>query len=465
MVLALVSAPLLLRHLGVDDFGRYSVVLALVTLAGGITEGGVTAVGLRESTVREGADREALMRHLLGVRLMLTLVGVGVAVAFAALAGYGHVLVLGTALAGAGLLGQVFQSLLTVPLAADLRFGWVTAAELLRQVATVALIVVLVHVHADLLAFLAVPIPAALAGLALTIVIVRRIVPLRPSFDAGRWWLLLGEMIPFAAATAVNIVYFRVALIVVSLAASAAQTGYFATSQRILETLVGVPALLISAVFPILAKSAAEDVVRMRYMMSRTFTVAMVFGVWMALCLVLGAKPIIETLAGAKFEPAVPVLQIQALALIATFVAMAAQFPLFALRRHRALLLANLGALAASIALALVLVPPFGAQGAAIATIAAEAALALGAIVLLLRADRAAEFPYGTIPPVLAAAAAAAAFTLVPGLPDAIVVVVGTVVYFGLLLALRQIPLELFAAFKSLRAGARPAPGSHKGPR
>ena len=54
-------------------------------------------------------------------------------VAFAAAAGYGSTLVLGTAIAGVGLLLQLVQSLLATALQAQLRFGWVSVAELLRQ--------------------------------------------------------------------------------------------------------------------------------------------------------------------------------------------------------------------------------------------------------------------------------------------------------------------------------------------
>ena len=39
-LLGLASAPLLIRHLGIDDFGRYVAVTSLVTIIAGFTEGG-----------------------------------------------------------------------------------------------------------------------------------------------------------------------------------------------------------------------------------------------------------------------------------------------------------------------------------------------------------------------------------------------------------------------------------------
>jgi hypothetical protein len=71
VALALASAPLLIRHLGVVDFGRYTLVLSLIAMVQGLTEGGLAAVGLREYTVLDRDHRRRLMRDLLGLRFAL----------------------------------------------------------------------------------------------------------------------------------------------------------------------------------------------------------------------------------------------------------------------------------------------------------------------------------------------------------------------------------------------------------
>ena len=43
--LGLATAVLLLRHLGVNDFGRYATVMAVLGIVAGITDAGLTAVG------------------------------------------------------------------------------------------------------------------------------------------------------------------------------------------------------------------------------------------------------------------------------------------------------------------------------------------------------------------------------------------------------------------------------------
>src|SRR4051812_23508299 len=140
VLLSVGSAALLFRHLGVEDGGRYVTVLALVSIVQGLTDVGLTSIGVRELAVREGDDRRRLVRNMLGLRLVLTSLGVGAAVVFAAAAGYESALVAGTALAGAGLVIQNLQSTLGVSLMVDLRLGWVTLLELIRQILVVVLI-------------------------------------------------------------------------------------------------------------------------------------------------------------------------------------------------------------------------------------------------------------------------------------------------------------------------------------
>src|SRR3954468_8274483 len=159
VLLALVSAPLLIRHLGIREFGRYVAVLSLVTIVSGMTEAGLNAIAMREYTTAPAERRPRLMANLLGVRLALGVVGVLAAVAFAAVAGYGAALVAGTALAGVGMVVLLAQSLLTVPLQVELRLGWVSALELVRQLVVVLLIVALVVAGAGVTPFLAYAVP------------------------------------------------------------------------------------------------------------------------------------------------------------------------------------------------------------------------------------------------------------------------------------------------------------------
>jgi len=445
VILSVGSAALLFRHLGVVDGGRYVAVLALIGIVAGITDVGMTTIGIREMAVRPPHAREPLMRNLLGLRLVLTLVGIVGAVLFAVAAGYDHTMVVGTVLAGIGVVAIVLQTTLGIALQARLRFGWVTALDLIRQALTVAGIVVLVLAGAGLLPFLALTIPVGVAVLVLTAWIVREDVPLVPAFKPAEWRRLLREVIPFAAATIIAAVYFRAAMIVLSVVSTPTETGYFAAPFRITEVLLIVPNLVVGAAFPIFARAARDDQDRLAYGVQRVFQACVVLGGLLFVALLLGAPFAIEVVAGADFEPSVDVLRIQALALALAFPNSVLFYVLLTLRRYGILLGLSIGVLLVNVILAAVLGAAHGADGAAVATASAElAALVAGLVALRAVAPRVA--PNLGVFLKVALAAGGAALLLETGLSSVVATAAGVVVYGAVVLSLRAVPRELLDA-------------------
>lgn len=452
IVLTLVSAPLLVRHLGVVDFGRYVLVNTILILFAGVVDAGLISIAQREYVARTGDDRARTMANLLGIRLTLTGAAVLVAIAFVAIAGYGSTLVLGTVAAGSALMLVATQHMAITPLIGNLRYGAVTAIDVLGQVGNVTLIITLVLVGSSLLPFFAVGILTAGLGLAVTVALVRGSIPLRPRFNRGEWWELMRDALPYAAAAAVTALYFRLALVVLSMVATDLVTGYYATAYRVFEIALGVPAMLVSAAFPVLTRAADTDAERLRYQIGRIYEVALILGLWFTVGLIIGAPFIIDVLTGGGADPSVEVLRVQAPAVIATFFAVASAFPLLALRRHKEVLVANLAALLAGTVSLAVLAPAGGAVGTAIATGIAETVLAITMTAQLLRARPELQLPLRTLPVALGLAGLAACALVLPVHP-VVQAVVATAVYFGGLALTGRLPEELAHAL--LRRGAR----------
>ena len=447
-LLALVSSPLMIRHLGVVDFGRYVTVMSLVTVVAGFTEGGLNTIALREYAARTGADRRAVMRDLLGIRVALTLLGIAAGVAFTLAAGYDPVLVAGTVAAGFALLLQSLQLLLGTGLQGELRFGWITVTELLRQALFVALVVVLVVAQAGLGPFFLAQIPAFALTLGITAWLVRRLMPLRPAFHLRRWWPLLRATVAYAIAVALNAAYFRIAILALSLLATERETGYFATAFRVTEVLIAVPALVIGAAFPILARAARDDDDRLDNAAARLVEVGLVIGVWLALGIFLAAEPIITLLAGDQSDPSVGLLRIQSFALVATFLIVPGGYVLLSLHRHRTILLVNVAALATTVGLTAILVPAYDATGAAVALLAAEVVLAATVLGAVVRLRPAVRRVLRRAPAVVAAGAVAGLAGLV--LPAVAATAVALLAYPLLLVAVRRFPPEVADALRGL---------------
>jgi O-antigen/teichoic acid export membrane protein len=454
VLLSVGSAALMTRALGVIDTGHYVTIISLVTIAAGVGEGGLGTIGVREYAQSTGAERERVLRNLIGIRLALTVAGLGGALAFAAIAGYDDRLLAGTAIAGVGMVLVALHAAYTVPLPATLRLGTVAGLELAKQGLIATLVALVALTGGGLLLFLAVPIPAGLAVLAWALWLVRRLMPLRPAAEWSEWARLLRQVLPVAAAVVMGVLQFRIVMIVMSLIATAEETGYFAASFRAVEVLLIIPFTLVASAFPILARAAGSDRDRLRYVVQRLFEGGLIAGAGIVALLVVGAPVVIDVIAGERFQESVAVLRIQGAALAATFLTATWVFAAISLHAHRALLAASSIGLAVSVVLAVTLAP-HGAQGAAVATLGAEIALALAYLLVSVRRRPDLRPGLRVAPRVLAAAAPAIAIPLALGLPALPGTVLSAGLYVTLLLLLRAVPAELWDALtRRARLGA-----------
>ncbi len=459
LLLALVAVPLIARHLHRIGFGRYTLAITIATIAVSFGEGGLSVVALREYTTRSGSDRDRVLANLLGIRMLLGGLSIAAAVAFAALAGYGATVVLATGLAACGLAVQVSQTVLAAPLQKDLRFGWVAAADLLRQGVATLLVVALVLAGADLVALVAVLIPASLSALVLTRQLVAGKMPRRPRFDLSTSLPLLRDTVPFAVAVALGVTYFRLTVLLVSLIAGPTQLGIFSYSFRVVEALIVIPSIVIGAAYPILARAATGDPERFAYAAGRIFELSVIAAVWLAISLELGSRLVVDVIGGHAAAPAAEVLRIQGLAVIGTFMASAIAFPTLALRGYRTVMYANATGLLVTLALGLALIPSLGARGGAIATVGGELALVIVNAVALSRSSPDLRLPLGSIPAAAFAGAAGLALGYLVGIEAILDVLVATTVYAAALALFGRFPPEVFHVLQFRRGERAPTAG------
>jgi O-antigen/teichoic acid export membrane protein len=445
------ASALLLRHLGVLATGEYVTVLSLVSLAAGITDAGLATIGVRELSTLSATKAPSFFAILCGLRLVFISGGVAFALVFAVLSGYSSTLVLGTLLAGGGFALLTTQVSYSMPLLAQLRLGWVTAIEVLRQFGTALTIVVLVLLDAPLLPFWATMIPAALAATALGAFLIRGAMPLLPRFDGAVWTSLVRRTLPYSMATAVGVIYFRLAILIMSHVSSGRQTGYYGASFRIIEVLFIVPQLLVGSTLPIFARAARDDRARLDYALGRTFDVCLLLGLATGLFLITGASFVIALIAGPRFDPAIVVLRIQGVALAATFAGAVLGYGLLSLGRYREMLLINLAVLLLSGLLTSVFASADGAVGAAGATTTVELLYTGMLAIALVRVGTRPQVSVGGIPRAVLAALLGTLALVPPGLPDVVRPLLALSIYGAGLMALGVIPAELLEQIQRWR--------------
>ncbi|HEY8501298.1 MAG TPA: polysaccharide biosynthesis C-terminal domain-containing protein [Solirubrobacterales bacterium] len=448
LLLGLVTATLLLRHLGVEDSGRYVTVLSLVGIAVSVVDNGLNVTASSELARLDPGTRGPLLANVLGQRLLVAAVAWVLLVAFAIVAGYPEEMVAGTALAGAGVLLVAVANAVLVPLTVELRNGGLAFVEVLRQVVTLAGVAALVAWGATLTPFFAVQLAVGLVVVASVPLLVGRRGLVWPRFDRAEQRGLLRTALPVAAALALGQVYFRLVIVLMSLISSAEQTGYFGGSLRAMEALIVIPVLVANVALPLLTAAARDDLPRLRYALQGLGEGAVIAGVLVALVTFRAAEPVMELLGGSEFGPAGDVLRIQVLALLFIALYQIWTVGLIALGEQRQLILANgLGLLGVSV-FAVALVPEFGAKGGAAASVLGDALLASLIYWRLHRSTGRVTVGLGFLLRVAIAAAVALVPLFVPGLPDLVAAVLSAVVFLGVGLLIGMVPQEVRAAIR-----------------
>ncbi len=453
---SIVSAPLVIRHLGPTSYGYFATVTAIVFIVGGFTEGGLNMLGVREFATGR-PDRVELLRNLVGLRVTASASVLAIVAIVCAVAGAPQVIVLGVLLSGSGLIVTITGENYGIPLSADLRLTAVSLLGLAQQFALATTYIVLVVIGARTLPLLGSTIVSGIVLLAGTAFLIRGQASVVPAFDLRVWAGLLRQTLPYAMATAVGIIYFREALVLMSILTNAREVGYYGAAFKIVEVLAAIPWTLISGAFPIFSRAAhIEDDARLRYGMQRLVDTALIAGVWMVGSIVLGAAFGIAVVAGHGFDASIPVLRIQGFAVLTSFMASVFGSVLLSLRMFGVLLRANALCLAVTTVVALALIPPLGARGAAIAPTAAEVCLAVAYAWSLGRARPTLRVTWTLVPRVALAAVVAFGIAFALPISSAVSIVVFGALYFAALIVLRAIPMEIVNAV--LRREPEPTP-------
>lgn len=445
------TATLLLRHLGVTQSGRYVTVFSLVGIAWSVVDLGLNVSASRELALRQADDRAQLMRNVIGQRLWITPIALLAIVAFAVLARYPASMQIGAVLAGTGLYLVALGDALLLPLTVELRNVGLAFVDFLKQAVTFVCVALLVVLGAHLTAFFAVLIVCGLATIAVTPALAGWKAFVAPRFDRDQQRALLSRALPLATALVLGQIYFRLVILLMSFISNPRQIGYFGGSLRAVEALVSIPILVAGVALPVLAAAARDDLARLRYAIEGLSEGAVIAGVLVVLLAARGAEPVMSVIGGQHFRPSGAVLRIQVAALLFGSLVQIWAVSLVALGRQRDLILTNaLGLLGLGV-FAAVLVPTFGAQGGAAASVLGDALLAgltwwrLRACSVLVRLQG------GFLARVAAAAAAGVLALFLPGLPDLVAVALAGALFLGTGQLIGMVPAQVHDALGSHR--------------
>jgi O-antigen/teichoic acid export membrane protein len=356
----------LARYVGAEGVGMLSTATVLNGLLVLLVAPGFDTLLVRDVA----ADKRlasSYVSNMLFVRLALGIPFTAAVLAVAALAGYPEATVTIIRIyivvymldAVTGILMPVFQ--------AFERLEYEALGQIVRDLANISLSLVAIFLGWSLVAIAFMSIVARLIQLGLLVALLRgRFVSLKPDVNPQISWSLLTTSVPFGALLVLHTIQAQLGTFVVSLYYSAEVVGLYSAANFVIVTLLLLAGAFSKAIFPVLSSLHVHARSQLRRFYQLSFKYLVVVGFPLGMGTMLVGDRALMLIYGDDFAAAAPIIQILSIFLF-TLVGYANGPLLMATGSHRFFMWTQALAAVAYAVLLMLLVPPTGSIGAAIA--------------------------------------------------------------------------------------------------
>jgi O-antigen/teichoic acid export membrane protein len=206
------------------------------------------------------------------------------------------------------------------------------------------------------------------------------IVEIRPCFNLKFWKQILRESLPLALTVVFTVIYFKIDIVMLSLIrGDNSEIGWYSAAMRLIELVGVLPALIVSALFPIVSSLYKESIDSLKNVFRTSFRYLLAIALPIAVGALLLSEHLIYTIYGEEYVKTIPALKILAIALIFIFVNYILMNILVAVDRQKTNAIMAGTCVFVNIAMNMWLIPHYGYLGAGTATVITEIVLfALG---------------------------------------------------------------------------------------
>jgi O-antigen/teichoic acid export membrane protein len=357
-------------RLGPELFGAFAFSFSMVELFSWFGDLGLTRFGVRELVRMPDAERPSLNGQILTLQLsssaILCIVGLIAIIVWHPAYPKTQLLLMGLV---AVLLSGVVNATESALVASE-KFFYSAALSF-----TGRLIFVVGGFAALLAGYSAVAVMAAfLAGMIgesilRILLVVKKLTGFSFSFPLGNLkWMLKGSL-PFAAAAAGSVVYSQAGVLALEMLKGDREVGIFSVAYSLFIPFIWVSVVLSKAVFPGFAALYNRDAKAARYNYRQWYRLLVMCGVPLAVSTTFLARPVLSFFPQSYGESA-DVLIILMWSIPLAFVSALEMNVMQITGREKAAAAALIGAMALTVGLEFILIPLFGINGAAAATVA-----------------------------------------------------------------------------------------------
>lgn len=198
------------------------------------------------------------------------------------------------------------------------------------------------------------------------------IINLISNFNSKLVWPLISTAWPFAVAGLLGAFLINTDIIMLGWFRDAREVGFYSAAQRPIQFFYLIPGLIITAIFPVLTKSAQTNNKKARQILEKSLTLVLLIAFPLTIGGIILSKELIVFIFGNEYFPAITTFSLLLTTLITTFSNIIIDGAIFAYNKQKLLIIFLTISATSNIIMNLALIPSYGMEGSAIATVIAS---------------------------------------------------------------------------------------------
>ncbi len=379
-ILGFIGLISLMRFLPVAEYGKYTYIIEFISIFAFFSDGGFTQHIIKESSQNPGSVEKiyskAQSAQLLISGLMLALI-LGISYAVNTIQDFYYLSIFGLSV----VISAWFAPMLAILIASgrkDLIFYKDVSLSVLR----ILFILLGIYLKASFSYFIYLGFINAIVLLILYLYIrgqqeFKRILNFKPAIADSIGFIRHGFL--FTILMAANVIYSKIDIIMLEKMIGSVEVGYYSGATKFIYPFMFISGAFMTAIFPKLAKHS-EEKDKFRNIQNMALYYLGGIGVFLSISLYLGADIIFQLFFGDKYDNSIPIFKVLVWFLAIVFIYGPISNSLVARNRIKFLAYLNLFMIILNVVLNFILIPDYGAKGAASTTIVCEILILLSTI-------------------------------------------------------------------------------------
>lgn len=435
------------RYLGATDMGRLAIALAIWAVMSSLINTG-TATHLTKEVARAPEKAEELLGTVLIQRMIFFLVSCLLVAAYVSFMQYSRET--GVLIWIAALTMPATQTILTLGAIFQGRevMQYIPLIDIFSKGLTLIISLAFMYLGLGVNEIASASIVALSLAAGIQFAILRRYMSIRLTWNTALSLDLVQRSWPYCVSSLVLIIYGEIDKLIMPIMVNEQTVGWYSIAASLATTLVFIPNILSTAIFPALSRGASQEDDSAARILRKSLDIALITGIPIGFGLAIVASPLVDIIYQSKFPQSGPVLSVMSIMLIFTYISTVLGRFLVASGRTNEWTVAMIACIVLAFPLNFILIPwaeqmfSNGAIGGAIRLLFTEFLMAIFSLWMLPKNTLTRENASTALRTFIAGGAMIAACWYVKDMFIAVTVLVGMVTYGLMILALRVLKPE-----------------------